>query len=149
MSAALHLATSEDLDAVLRLVTAFHDEHDISQDASVRRDAVLPLLEGSPYGAVYLVGPTRAPIGYVILTFGWSVELGGMDSFVDEIYIRPAIRGRGLASEVISKLAATLKTTGIKALHLEVDRANDAAIRLYTRARFAPRDRYMLMTRPL
>lgn len=149
MSAALHLAAPEDLDAILRLVTAFHDEYNIEQNASLRRDAILPLLEGNPYGAIYLVGPTRAPIGYVIITFGWSVELGGMDSFVDEIYIRPAIRGRGLATEVIAKLAATLKTTGIKALHLEVDRANDAAIRLYTRARFSPRDHYMLMTRLL
>lgn len=149
MSAALHLARPEDLDAVLRLVAAFHSEAEIELSEDGRRAALVPLLNGNPYGAVYLVGPTRAPIGYVIVTFGWSVELGGMDSFVDEIYIRPAIRGRGLATEVLGKLANTLKSADIKALHLEVDRENEAAMRLYFRARFKPRDRYMLMTRLL
>jgi ribosomal protein S18 acetylase RimI-like enzyme len=84
-----------------------------------------------------------------VVTFGWSVEVGGMDGFVDEIYIRPPVRGRGLASEVLIELPKTLAQAGIKALHLEVDRDNEQAQRLYQRARFHPRDRYILMTKLL
>ena len=149
MSASLHLARPENLQAVLRLAASFHEGAGIQTDDAAREAALVPLLEGNPYGAIYLIGPTRAPIGYVVVTFGWSVELGGMDSFVDEIFIRPAVRGRGIATEVLGKLATTLKSAGIKALHLEVDRENDAAQRLYSRARFRARDRYMLMTRML
>lgn len=149
MSAALHLAGPGDLDRLSGLVERFHDEQGITQDDDVRRAALAPLLEGSPYGAAYLIGPARAPAGYVIVTFGWSVEFGGMDAMIDEIYLRPAVRGRGMASEALTALPRALAEAGIKALHLEVDRKDERVIRLYRRAGFASRDRYMLMSRRL
>lgn len=149
MSAALRLARPDDLDRLMGLVAAFHAEAGIEQDPDQRRAALAPLLEGIPHGCVYLIGPARAPLGYVILTFGWSVEFGGMDGFVDEIYIRPAIRGRGIATEVLLALPKALAGAGLTALHLEVDRTNEAAHKLYLRTGFKPRDRYMLMSKTL
>ena len=149
MSRTLRLADPENLEVVMRLVTAFHAEEGIEQDAATREAALRPLLEGSPFGAVYLIGPARAPLGYVIVTFGWSVEFGGMDGFVDEIYIRPAVRGRGIASEVLIELPKALAAAGLTALHLEVDRENETAQRLYTRTGFRSRERYMLMSKTL
>ena len=115
----------------------------------MRRAAIVPLLEGSPLGAIYLIGPQRAPIGYIIVTFGWSVEFGGMDAFVDELYIRRAVRGRGIATEVLSALPLALGQAGVRAIHLEVDKDNAPAQKLYARSGFRARDRYMLMTRKL
>ena len=149
MSAALHLARPEHLDKLLPMVEAFHAEEGLESSEENRRAGIEPLLEGIPYGAIYIIGPARAPIGYVVVTFGWSVEFGGMDSFVDELYIRPPVRGRGIATEVLSELPKTLGEAGIKALHLEVDRGNETAQRLYLRCRFQPRDSYMLMTKLL
>ena len=149
MSAQIRLARPEDLATLLPLVAAFHAEEGIESSEDQQRAAVGPLLEGIPYGAVYLIGPARAPVGYIIVTFSWSVEFGGMDGFVDELFIRPAVRGRGIASEVLIALPRTLAEAGIRALHLEVDRDNEPAQRLYTRARFQPRDRYMLMSKVL
>ena len=149
MSAQIRLARPEDLATLLPLVAAFHAEEGIESSEDQQRAAVGPLLEGIPYGAVYLIGPARAPVGYIIVTFSWSVEFGGMDGFVDELFIRPAVRGRGIASEVLIALPRTLSEAGIRALHLEVDRDNEPAQRLYTRARFQPRDRYMLMSKVL
>ncbi|MEP2715209.1 GNAT family N-acetyltransferase [Pseudophaeobacter sp.] len=149
MSAALHLARPEHLEKLLTMVEAFHTEVGIGSTPELRRGGIEPLLDGIPYGVAYIIGPTRAPIGYIVVTFGWSVEFGGMDGFVDEIYIRPPVRGRGLASEVLIELPKTLAQAGIKALHLEVDRSNNAAQRLYQRTRFEPRDSYMLMTKRL
>jgi len=145
----LTLATLDDLDRVLPLVAAFHAEEGIAQDEATRRTALTPLLEGSPHGCIYLAGPTRAPIGYVIITFGWSVEFGGMDGFVDEIYIRPGVRGRGIGTDVLLSLPKTLAKAGMKAIHLEVDRGNAAARRIYEKLHFAPRENYMLMSRKL
>ncbi len=149
MSAALHLAKPADLSKLCTLVAAFHAEEALNSSAESREAGIAPLLDGSPHGAAYLIGPTRAPIGYVIVTFGWSVELGGMDGSIDEIYVRPAIRNRGIASEVLNALPKALSAAGLKALHLEVDRKSEAAQRLYARAGFEPRDRYLLMTKDL
>lgn len=131
------------------MVGDFHAEEGIAQDDATRRGALLPLLEGSPHGAVYLAGPARAPIGYVVICFGWSVEFGGMDGFVDEIYIRPAVRGRGIGSEILMSLPKALAGAGLKALHLEVARDNDRARKFYEKLHFVPRENYVLMTRKL
>lgn len=149
MSAALHLAKPDDLDRLATLVAAFHAEQGLDSTDVTRRAGLAPLLEGIPHGAAYLIGPARAPMGYVIVSFGWSVEFGGMDGFVDEIYLRPAVRGRGIAGEVLIALPKALASGGVKALHLEVDRDNEPAKRLYARAGFTARDRYMLMSKRL
>lgn len=146
MSAALHLAKPQDLEKLMPLVMGFHREMDTGTEETALERALIPLLEGSPYGAVYLMGPARAPMGYIVLTFSWSVELGGMDGFIDEIYLRPAVRGRGIALEALQSLRKTLQSAGLMALHLEVDRENAASQRLYQKACFELRDRYSLMT---
>ncbi|MEL7097788.1 MAG: GNAT family N-acetyltransferase [Pseudomonadota bacterium] len=147
MSAALTLAAPEHLDKLASLVAAFHAEAGLALSDEHRAAALAPLLEGSPHGAAYLIGPPRAPIGYIIVSFGYSVEFGGMDGFVDELFIRPGVRGRGVASEVLHALPRALAGAGLKALHLEVATQNAPAQRLYARAGFKLRDDYHLMTR--
>jgi len=149
MSAALTLGNPDHLDRLLTLVTAFHDEQGIVMTPEARRAGIAPLLDGIPHGAVYLIGPPRAAIGYIVVTFGWSVEFGGMDGFIDELYIRPGARKRGIASETLQSLPRALAAAGLMALHLEVDTENEPAQRLYARAGFARRDKYQLMTRKL
>ena len=149
MTTALHLARPENIEALLPLVAGFHAEQAITQTEEQRRAGLVPLLEGSPLGAVYLIGPKRAPIGYIVVTFGWSVEFGGMDAFVDELFVRPAVRGRGIATDVLSALPRALGQAGIRAIHLEVDQDNSAAQKLYARSGFRPRPRYVVMTREL
>ncbi|WP_298835604.1 N-acetyltransferase [uncultured Roseobacter sp.] len=147
MSASLTLATPEHFDRLDALVAAFHAEEGITLAPDARRDGIMPLLEGIPHGAAYLIGPPRAPIGYVVVTFGWSVEFGGLDGFIDEIYVRPGVRGRGVASETLQSLPRALAGAGLKALHLEVDRTKTSSQRLYARAGFRGREGYMLMSK--
>ncbi|MGC1502896.1 MAG: GNAT family N-acetyltransferase [Sulfitobacter sp.] len=149
MSAALTLAKPEHLERLTALCAAFHNEEGITQTDEARQAALAPLLHGSPYGAVYLIGPARAPIGYLVICFGWSIEFGGLDAILDELYIRPGVRGRGIATESLIALPRALAEGGLRAIHLEVDRENSAAVKLYKRAGFAPRDKYMFMSRKL
>lgn len=128
------------------MVAAFHAELGLDTNEDTRHAGLIPLLEGSPHGVAYLIGPQRAPIGYVVISFGWSVEFGGMDGFLDEIFIRPGVRGRGIGSEVLSSLPKALGAAGLKALHLEVQATDNRTRRFYERLRFQLRDGYALMT---
>ncbi|MFD1195968.1 GNAT family N-acetyltransferase [Seohaeicola saemankumensis] len=145
----LHLADTEDRDRVLPLIAAFHAEMGYDTDAAHHTRAITPLLEGSPHGAVWLIGPRRAPVGYVVISFGWSVEYGGLDGIVDEIFVRPAVRGRGMGFEALNGIAKALASGGVRALHLEVARDDARTQAFYARARFAPRDHTMFMSRVL
>ena len=79
MSAVLTLGKPEHLEKLFAMVTSYHAEAGITLSDEARLAGVAPLLEGIPHGIAYLIGPPRSPIGYIIITFGWSLELGGMD----------------------------------------------------------------------
>lgn len=145
----LHLATTDDMPKLLPLVTAFHAERGFDTTPEDQTAALAPLLDGSPHGAIWLIGPRKAPVGYITITFGWSVEFGGMDAFVDELYVRPAVRKRGMGTETLASISKALGEGGVRALHLEVDREDEDTQRLYARARFARRDKYVLMSKEL
>ncbi|ETX30767.1 GNAT family N-acetyltransferase [Roseivivax isoporae] len=145
----LHLAGVDDAERILPMVAAFHREQGYDTDAEHHARALAPLLDGSPHGAAWLIGPRKAPVGYVVITFGWSVEYGGLDAIVDELYVRPAVRGRGMGGDALDGIAKALREAGVRALHLEVDREDERAVRFYGRAKFALRDRYAFMSRVL
>lgn len=145
MSSRLHLAGPEDLVRVEAMVAQYHRQAGIASDHETRTAALAPLLEGSPHGAVWLIGPRMSPVGYVAVSFGWSIELGGMDGFIDEVWLREAVRGRGMGGEALSELLKTLDGAGVRALHLEMAEGNPAA-RLYGRLGFKRRD-FALLTR--
>ncbi len=148
MSASLHLCGPDDLERLLPLVATFHDHQNIKSNDKQRRTALTSLLGGTPHGVAYLIGPRNAPVGYIVVSFGFSVEFGGIDGFIDEFFIRANIRGRGMGSEVLGALLPALGEHGVKALHLET-RPEDRVHKLYARAGFRLRDGYHLMTKQL
>ena len=146
---ALHLARPDDAERVLAMIAAHRREAGSDADEAALREALEPLLEGSPHGAVYVLGPARAPVGYVVISFGWSLGLGGLTGHVEDIWIRPNVRGRGIGSEVLHALPRALAGAGLKALHVDVAHDNPRARALYTRLHFRTREGQRLMTRTL
>jgi ribosomal protein S18 acetylase RimI-like enzyme len=80
----------------------------------------------------------------VILTLGYSFEFRGRDAFVDELYIEPEFRRRGLGRRAMEFLEERARALGVNAVHLEVDRGNDAAAELYRRAGYADQGRFLM-----
>ncbi|MDF1854147.1 GNAT family N-acetyltransferase [Pseudooceanicola sp.] len=143
---AVHLAGPEDAERLRPMIAACHDEMQIADDTTTRDAALMPLLSGSPHGAIYLIGPARAPIGYIVISFGWSLAFGGLVGVVEEVWIRAGVRGRGIASEVLNSLPKALAVAGLRALHLEVHRDDTRAQDIYRRQKFTARPDYVLMT---
>jgi ribosomal protein S18 acetylase RimI-like enzyme len=81
--------------------------------------------------------------------FGFSLELAGNDAYLDEIYVVPEARNRGIGRHALQQLNQPLAELGIRALHLEVDQHNHTAQRLYSALGYRKRDRYFLMSRDL
>lgn len=146
---ALTLARPADLDRLCAQVATCEAEAGRSPDMEVLRTALAPLLDGSPHGAAYLIGPVRAPIGHVILSFGWSLAQAGLTGRIDQLYIRAAVRGRGVGSEVMGTLPRALAGAGLKALWLSIDREDARARALHEKLRFAAQDDMLIMLRRL
>jgi GNAT superfamily N-acetyltransferase len=112
-------------------------------EAKVAR--TLRALLGNPaIGRVWIVEVAARPVGYAVLTFGFSLEYGGRDAKHDELYLEPAHRGAGLGVRVMALLEEACIRLGIRALHLEVDRGNGAGLALYARRGFSTGNRAFL-----
>ncbi|WP_102110044.1 GNAT family N-acetyltransferase [Oceaniglobus roseus] len=149
MSVTLRLAAPDDLDRLAALVEACHGERGLNQDPAQRREVLKTLLDGIPNGVAYLIGPPKAPVGYLVISFGFSVEMGGLDGHISDFFIRPGVRGRGMGSEAVMALAPALARHGVKALHIEVPGETARLVGHYRSMGFAVRDGRQLMTRRL
>ena len=145
MTTAINLASEDDADRVVGLMGRYHAEAGLDFDDAHRLAAAAPLLAGNPLGAIWLIGPGRAPLGYVMISFGWSMAHGGMIGWLDEVFIRDSVRGRGIGTEVMHAVVVNLRQAGLKAMHVQV--APDAsAARFCKRVGFAPVDDVIQMT---
>ncbi|MFA6273891.1 MAG: GNAT family N-acetyltransferase [Candidatus Paceibacterota bacterium] len=80
-------------------------------------------------------------VGYAFLTFYWSNEYGGVVALLDELYIIPEFRNKGLATFFIEHLT---KEKEYKVIDLEVFKENTSALKLYKRLGFEIIDRHFM-----
>jgi ribosomal protein S18 acetylase RimI-like enzyme len=135
-------------ETLLDLMREFYAEEGLPYDRAVVSAALGPLLAGNRFGRVWSLHHEEAVIGYVVLTFGYSLEFGGPETFVDELYVRPTHRRRGAGRQALEFVASAARELGACALSLEVNRTNAGARALYQRAGFQDLDR-CLLTRQL
>lgn len=143
VSLKVRVATPEDLSVVLAWTQAFYNEEHLQFDPVATPRAVSVLLDNPACGAVLLFG-TDAPVGYAALTRGFSLEQRGHYALLDELYIAPHARGRGLAAHALDAAADQARAWGVSMLRLEVLHHNPRAKALYLRAGFVDDRRDML-----
>lgn len=146
MHAEIRLASNDDLALLLGFVRAYHQFEGLRVTDAEREQSVRRLMSDHGLGAIWLILDDARPVGYVALCKGYSIEFGGYDAFIDELYVQPESRGRGLGKAGIDLVKTEAKRMGIRALHLEVARTNQAARRLYAEADFEAREKYVLMS---
>lgn len=146
MDATLRLAEAHDVDALLALMRAYYAEEGYRFVEAGARAALLQLAADPALGRLWRIDEGGTLVGYLAFTFGFSLEYRGRDAFVDELYLLPAARGRGLGSAALRVAEAACRDAGVQALHLEAERTKPRLLRFYARAGFEPHDRH-LMTR--
>jgi ribosomal protein S18 acetylase RimI-like enzyme len=125
---------------ILELMRAFYAEERLLFDANLQGRALDRLLVDPALGAVYLLRvpglPGLAPLGHLVLTTGHSLEHGGAYYLLDELYLDPRARGRGLGRQALDLAARHARSRQARSLRLEVSPANRHARALYQRAGF-------------
>jgi len=143
----LQAAGPEDCALLLDLMSEFYAESGYRVDRERARAAFTDLLADQRLGQAWLIHAGSGPVGYVVLTLGYSMEYGGPDAFVDDLFIQEPYRGRGLGKLALAEVQAVCVARGVRALHLEVGRDNDRAQSLYRQAGFVSTDRELLTLR--
>ncbi len=135
MTEDIRRAGPQDLDRLVEMHRAFCElDHHPFDDARAR-SAFTPLLSDDTHGVVWV---TDRPDSYAVLTWGWSIEAGGPEAVLDEIFVSE--RGGGLGSTLIDHLVADAERRGIARIFLETEAHNDRGRRLYERHGFVADD---------
>lgn len=129
-------ARLDDLELLGMLSAEFNELDGHAHDESRVRAALDPLLRDDALGVVYLFG--EPPNGYAIVTWGSSIESGGRDALLDEIYLRS--RGEGIGGDAFEEVLDDLRTRGIARMFLETERPNDRVRRFYAHHGFKEDD---------
>ena len=145
-TASIRRAVASDLDALVRLGEAYcaADRHEF--DETRVRSALIPLLVDDAYGVVLIAEADSVAIGYAVVTWGYSIESGGIESLLDEIYV--AEPGRGIGSGLLEACLHAARDHGARTMFLETEAHNEGARRLYARHGFVIEDS-VWMGRPL
>lgn len=142
-------AADADIDLLLHLMSALYGEDGSTPLRREAAEAALRRLLAAPEsGLVRIIERGGTPAGYVVLTWGYSLEFDGRDAFIDELYVAPAHRGRGIGREAVAWAERACREHGAGAVHLEVELDNERAHALYRRSGFAERG-LRLMTKRL
>ncbi len=130
--------------SLLELMQEFYACEHLPFDEAVARKSLEEILNNKSFGYIYLIVPDDMIVGYIVLTFGFSLEFHGRDALVDELYIREPYRGKGMGTKALEFVQEVCRQEGIHALHLEVDRGNIRAQELYRKSGFKDHNRYLL-----
>lgn len=138
------LGDNSDIETLVEFIRECHKLEHLPFDDSTVHALLAKLLNNESLGRVWLIQDGIEAIGYIVLTFGYSLEFLGRDAFIDELYIRESHRGKGIGTKAIQFVEGVCPSLGIQALHLEVDQENTRAQSLYRKVGFEDHDRYLM-----
>lgn len=132
------LATADDADEVARLLHDFNTEFDTpSPGPAVLAPRLRALLAGDRTFAVVAGSPL---VAVALVTLRPNVWYAGTVALLDELYVVPHLRGRGIGSAVVGHLVATARGLGVDLVEINVDEGDVDARRFYERHGFAGDD---------
>ncbi len=138
------LATIADTSLLLTMMAAFYAEDAHAFVPGQAEAAIHDLMTHEHYGRLWLIEVEGAIVGYIAVTFGYSLEYHGRDAILDEIYLQAPYRGQGIGTHSLRFVETACRELGITALHLEVMDDNPQASALYRRLGYEPRSSQFL-----
>jgi GNAT superfamily N-acetyltransferase len=138
-------AVPADIEIVLRLMHGLQQDDPWSVPFRQHkvREILHELLASPRAGRVFLIFAGERCVGYLVLSFDFSLEYGGKNAWIDELFVEREFRGKGVGSRTLEFAFDAARKCGAKVLHLEVNRGNPA-IDLYRRHGFEEHDRHLM-----
>jgi ribosomal protein S18 acetylase RimI-like enzyme len=84
-----------------------------------------------PNHALFVVERYREPVAFLWVVTHENSWTGERSGYVNNIYVAPAVRGRGVAKFLMAQCEEHFQRLGIMRIRLEVTESNEAAVQLY------------------
>ena len=144
MSAEIREAKVDDVTALVEMMERAHKDAAFALDRELAKGAFSVLLKDRSRAAAWIGLRDRKPEGYILVTFKLSMEAGGTDAFIEDIFVYADARRKGVGSALMSAAMAECGRIGISAVHVETGADDEAAIAFYAACGLKNRKRTIL-----
>ena len=144
-------ARAEDIPQLVTLIRHYWDFEGIEGFAALRMEVLLTDLLAHPgdRALVWVAESQPALVGYLVAVLVLSLEHGGLMAEIDEFFVLPQARARGVGSALLSAAEADLASRGCVRLQLQLAIANSSGRAFYQRKGFTERAGYQLLDKSL
>jgi ribosomal protein S18 acetylase RimI-like enzyme len=139
------VVTFVELNILLNLVQEFHEVEKLPFMKSVDRSVLKDFLNNKSYGRSWLIYQPDLVIGYILITFSFSLEFHGRIACIDELYLKEQYRGQGIGERTLKFVEDTCITLKIQKIYLEVAQNNTRAQDFYHRVGYSDRNYYSMI----
>jgi ribosomal protein S18 acetylase RimI-like enzyme len=136
MATLLRPAGLDDRRSLVGLMREFYAEAGYRLVESRAGAAFEELLARPSLGRVWLAEKDGSAVGYIVVTFVFAMEHGGLAAVVDDFFVRPEARGEGLGKAALAAAVRDCESLGVRALRVEVAEHNAVAQAVYRSAGF-------------
>ncbi len=147
MGVSFRTASLADERLLLPMMEALWAHEGIPFDPAAIRPALAVLFADPGLGRVWLALEEDSVAGYAMSTWGFSTEQGGRFLLLDELFVLPEFRGRGVGAEMLAFVEREAVRDGAGAVRIEVSVENGPARELYRKAGYADPRRLFLAKR--
>lgn len=137
-------ATHSEITILSGMIEEYHRYDHIAFDQSIVESVLDRLIRQPELGQPWLICLGDQVIGYISITFGYSIEYLGRNAFIDELFIKPEYREKGYGQKAMQFAQEIARKEGLSALHLEAERNNSRALHVYRKMGFQDPDRVLM-----
>lgn len=121
-----------DIDDLLPLMRAYAEFYGVTPD-NTRLIGIARTLIAEPHeGAQFIArGDDREPLGFATVFLTWETLDAGRLAVMNDLFVAPAARGRGIGAELIAECLRFADARGAGKLAWQTAPTNEAAQRLY------------------
>jgi GNAT superfamily N-acetyltransferase len=126
-------ALPDDITTLVNLMAEFYAESAYELDRAIAEKAFADILADARLGYVWIIDENGKDVGYVVLTLRYGMEYGGLMACIDDLFVVPQSRNRGLSTAALSQVRDFCKSIGVRAITVEVSPSNVPAQTVYRR----------------
>lgn len=136
-------ATEPDVPVILNLIRELA-EYEREPEAVVATEAGLRevLFGPKPSAEVLLALDEGAPVGFAVYFYNFSTWLGRPGLYLEDLFVRPAARGKGYGRALLVELAKIARGRGCGRMEWAVLDWNDPAIQFYRKLGAEPKSEW-------
>jgi GNAT superfamily N-acetyltransferase len=136
-------ATARDVPVILQLIRELAEYERAPNDVVATEEGLREVLFGEQPAAHVLIGREEGePVAFAVYFFNFSTWLGRAGLYLEDLFVKPELRGKGYGQALLVRLAQIAHERGCGRMEWAVLDWNDPAIQFYRKLGAKPMDEW-------